>query len=424
MNQRSLFFILNLTVTGVALSLGLICYPFEKRLSMGLLLLSAAFLLVALFGRKRINAVLFVMFVGFFGFLEYRYYSNAKARRFDQDFFRYPRPYTMFGGRPNVSFVHIDGSDPLWKESHIKFNHLGFRFQKPISRQKEPGEYRVFVIGGSTLVLGTTEEKTIPGYLQTLAHKSGKKNWNVYNFGIVSAVTGQQLSLVLHELVAFQPDLIISYDGANDILSPYYADPRPNYPFNFFVIENKLLKFQRGWPVTDILRILFSRSYAVKRFFGGGLQLGLLTMGERRQDVGYQTDAWEQAIVHQYIENLKKMCAIAKTFGFSYAAYLQPLIQFKNSLTEHEAAFVGDKEFNAFVNKQYGRIRTQINQTESISRNFCVTSDLSKIFQDTKEEIYWDNIHIRNEGNHMVADAIYHYLLQAYKTKWGTKRLG
>ena len=76
------------------------------------------------------------------------------------------------------------------------------------------------MVGGST-VFGagaTSDETTIPGYLQYLLNeKDFGFDIEVVNSGIQGADSNTELKSIEQKLVRFSPDLIIIYDGWNDL---------------------------------------------------------------------------------------------------------------------------------------------------------------------------------------------------------------
>ena len=64
----------------------------------------------------------------------------------------------------------------------------------------------------------TSDETTIPGYLQQLLNeKNFEFDIEVINSGIQGADSNTELDLIQGKLVRFSPDLIIVYDGWNDL---------------------------------------------------------------------------------------------------------------------------------------------------------------------------------------------------------------
>ncbi|HIO32145.1 MAG TPA: SGNH/GDSL hydrolase family protein, partial [Candidatus Nitrosopelagicus sp.] len=101
----------------------------------------------------------------------------------------------------------------------ITINSLGFRGAE-FSNIKPLNTYRIFMVGGSTMfgAGATSDETTIPGYLQQfLNEKDFGFDIEVINSGIQGADSNTELNLIEQKLVRFSPDLIIIYDGMNDL---------------------------------------------------------------------------------------------------------------------------------------------------------------------------------------------------------------
>ena len=108
---------------------------------------------------------------------------------------------------------------PNQSTDSITINTLGFRGVE-FSDTKPPITYRIFMVGGSTMfgAGATSDETTIPGYLQHLLTENDFEfDIEVINSGIQGADTKTELNLIKQKLVTFSPDLIIIYDGWNDL---------------------------------------------------------------------------------------------------------------------------------------------------------------------------------------------------------------
>jgi len=101
----------------------------------------------------------------------------------------------------------------------ITINSLGFRGAE-FSSIKPSDMYRILMVGGSTMfgAGATSDETTIPGYLQQfLNEKDFGFDIEVINSGIQGADSNTESNLIEQKLVRFSPDLIIIYDGWNDL---------------------------------------------------------------------------------------------------------------------------------------------------------------------------------------------------------------
>ena len=108
---------------------------------------------------------------------------------------------------------------PNQSTDSITINTLGFRGAEFFT-VKPLDTYRIFMVGGSTMFgAGATSDKTtIPGYLQQLLNeKDFGFDIEVINSGIQGADSYAELKLIEQKLVRFSPDLVIIYDGWNDL---------------------------------------------------------------------------------------------------------------------------------------------------------------------------------------------------------------
>ncbi|MBR74453.1 MAG: hypothetical protein CL872_05915 [Dehalococcoidaceae bacterium] len=104
----------------------------------------------------------------------------------------------------------------------MNFNQEGFRGAE-FSIEKSSDTFRVITLGGSTMVgAETTNDSTIPVILQKLIEKEkiGQKV-EIINAGISGGNSSSEYSLIESKLKNYDPDLIIVYDGWNDISADY-----------------------------------------------------------------------------------------------------------------------------------------------------------------------------------------------------------
>jgi len=105
------------------------------------------------------------------------------------------------------------------KADMININSLGFRGDEFL-KIKPDRTYRIFMLGGSPMFGygATSDETTIPGFMQEfLSKKDFGFNIEVINSGIQAADSNRELNFVKRTLITFSPDLVIVYDGWNDL---------------------------------------------------------------------------------------------------------------------------------------------------------------------------------------------------------------
>ena len=98
-------------------------------------------------------------------------------------------------------------------------NSLGFRGPE-FSEIKPSNTYRIFMVGGSTLFGSgeSSDETTIPGILQKMFDiQHLDQNVEVINTGFSGGNSNTELNLIVEKLLLYKPDLVIIYDGWNDL---------------------------------------------------------------------------------------------------------------------------------------------------------------------------------------------------------------
>ena len=103
----------------------------------------------------------------------------------------------------------------------ISINSLGFRGDE-FSKIKPDRTYRIFMVGSSPMFGygATSDETTIPGFMQKFLNRTDFGfDVEVINSGVQAIRSDTELELVKRNLITFSPDLIIIYDGWNDLRS-------------------------------------------------------------------------------------------------------------------------------------------------------------------------------------------------------------
>ncbi len=135
------------------------------------------------------------------------------------DYHRYIFPYDWIRGKPNV------------------LDHNKFGFRGKITPDIERGKKKIVIglFGGST---GYSGDPTILQSVSNNLRKNGYSNIPI-NFSSVSSNHNQHLHRLL-EFSEYKYDFIIFYGGANETTMHLHYDPRPGYPYNFYMFENLL----------------------------------------------------------------------------------------------------------------------------------------------------------------------------------------
>lgn len=340
--------------------------------------------------------------------------SFNKTVPLTEDVYRSPLPYAEYSGQRNTQFTitptQMGEPEPNTPVAY-PLNSFGLRFEEKLTAEKPEGEYRVFVLGGSTVFNGYPIQHSIPGVLEELLRKNGKPKARVYNCGVVGHVSGQEMALLLHYLVDLKPDMVVVYDGGNDMYGALQYDPRPGYPMNFISYEAAIRRLSQNMPTRDMLNSLLYKSRVLRALFGKGLLNEIISMEDVRKETGYATPDWEQRVANKYVSNHTKLIGLAKGFNFKLFVFLQPMIYMTRGYMDDPIK--GKSPAAHYMLRQYDRIRPQfraLQQSCESAASPCYFADLSLLLKDKEPSCFWDIIHVDRATNRFIAETIFNHI--------------
>jgi lysophospholipase L1-like esterase len=111
----------------------------------------------------------------------------------------------------------------------VSINSRGFRTPE-FAVPKPPGVLRIACVGASTTVQGRRDDETYPARLEAaLRRRYPGVPLEVLNLGVSGTRSGYWLAR-LDRLDSFDPDVVVQYNGANDIVQRYFADFESEHP--------------------------------------------------------------------------------------------------------------------------------------------------------------------------------------------------
>jgi len=256
------------------------------------------------------------------------------------------------------------------------------------------------MLGGSTLLVGLESPAE---WLQHDFVLAGSRNARVYNFSVLSSVSGMELARIVYEIADLQPDLVIMYNGGNDIIAPWESDPRPGYPFDFVVLEsNPLVEHS---PETYPAFALFAYGSSLFRFFlRDYFTEHFLHLKDLRDDVHWNSPAWRQKITTTYVSNVVKASKISKAFGADFFVFFQPLVFYKKQLSSTEKQMMQQNTAEAeYAQDMRKRMISGLQNTGGLN-----WQDLSGIYDQNSGTVFKDFIHTSDGmSKRVVAHTIY-----------------
>jgi lysophospholipase L1-like esterase len=352
--------------------------------------------------------------------------SYLSAPRQPLPFYNRLYPYVMFRPYEDYSYETAETYEMSHHQSRVFVytNEDGFRVPSlgyPLPKAKPPAQFRIAVLGGSLVQLASTFDTTLPGSLRTLLRKAYPgRDIEVINAGIQSSVSRQSLVQLLLTVVDYHPDIVILYDGGNDLGLPLTYESRPNFPYNFQTME-EAWDLYRQEREDSLPKVLLHRSHIYRllspRFSKSGTKLaptadapfaGTNAVPASRivQDREFVTGH-----VAAYLSNWRKLIELSVAYQYTPVCiesavagieenYAVPLMM-KSFRLDRASALEWVRAFEVL----YGETTRQIGVLQQEHRQ-VVLLDLSRFLQPP-EKYYWDLGHVYDEANMLIAERIY-----------------
>ena len=280
---------------------------------------------------------------------------------------------------PLVGCVNLPGQTTQF----FRINHLGFR-----GRELDPREqhrHRVVLVGGSA-AFGTGLQSDA----ETLAVQLEQRlpDTEVVNAAVIGERSGQELSLLVSELVDLEPDQVMTLDGWNDFWAiQQEATPWPDVNGARQVQEqlehlNALSYAPLAVRLLHLPDVVFA--YTLRRLGASPLEAaGHLPAVE---GTTHRSDL--EGLAARYALNQYKMSRVAAAFGAGFLSVLQPNGDLMHGVTP----------------SRYTRFRQQAEAQLSLDR--VAWLDLNDRADVLQPDRFMDPIHLDARGNAAMADVL------------------
>lgn len=292
----------------------------------------------------------------------------------------YDQQNIIYSEQPVLSLV------PNQHFATININDDGFR-----GSELGTSNYRIFVIGGSTVFGAGSpgDEFTITSELEKLL-KEKYDDIEVINAGISSITSFEELYHIKKNIINYQPDMIIIYDGVNDIFYKRTTEPV------ILEEESEIKDYQRYLrsPVVLYRHLLLPIINSEIN-----ISPSQIPQSEKNDSLisNQISSLWEQ--------RMTEFCNLSIKNNFESIVIIQPaLYNEKKPLSDFEKSIhkkntYGVTTFNSLIEK-------------SKNLNNCsLVLDLSDVFENTSDSVYFDQVHTNNLGNKIISERIYRELI-------------
>ncbi|GAB6038090.1 hypothetical protein JCM15519_26490 [Fundidesulfovibrio butyratiphilus] len=302
--------------------------------------------------------------------------GDAKTMSLDDFDYRKVHPYCGFKAMASVDAQSRTG--PV----HIVTNSLG---QRSPELAAEKREFRIAIVGGSVAFQGTTNEDAIIARLARLFQDAGVPTAYI-NASTLSFISNQELAVLVQDLLDEKPDLVISFDGYNDIQHIMYYNGRV------------------GWPPMRWDNLGAEQTKHMNQTAASYYPL-------IRPELDATLPDRIQGALDNYLSTVEKMATICQAFGIKYLACLQPYRDFKPALCrEHQSVDneMGSKDYF------FCQAETRFAEWEKARKHGAAYVSLLDCFHGEKEKRFTDECHFDDQANALVAKRLFDILREQF----------
>jgi hypothetical protein len=304
--------------------------------------------------------------------------------------------HTYLGFAPKASFT----SDAY------QINRYHFRYAEDFPAEKEPGEIRIFVTGGSKAWgAGVTQQKLYTTLLEEQFRKiPAHSRLRVICAAGAAYCTTQERIMIENVILRLSPDYVVMFSGRNDCYFGY--------------IGKDIMQDQDYFQYRRLIHPKASRDLPFPRYDDYSWKVHFLLarivyyLRNFTQEKSQETDVRQPSIdpeqvIETLLANVHIVSDISRRYGFRLIFYLEPSIfssAKQMSLWEQSIlARSGDKlpGFPQYNNQIYEKLRSLLNRDSQDAAYLFLDGDAA--IRDTKESVFSDNVHFGDRGYRLIA---------------------
>jgi len=302
--------------------------------------------------------------------------------RFDRNWALYGRTLRPAGSAQNDIMV--------FRQAEFEYRpYVGFSPVLDFKPAPRPAKraFRVFFLGGSAMEHSAAP--TIRDVRQRF--EQDRCEVEIINAGRSAYVSGQELVMTLLEVVPLQPDLIVVFDGYNDLarVEEGEAPGTPEYTRAMAATFNAHMGAYRY-----LLADLAQRSFLI--------QLLKLRPAEPRRAFSDEDRRFQEA-VDIYASNVEKMGRLAKSYGYGLVIAVQPIVFLRERPGPSEVRLTEDRRRAQRYRDHYQKLIQRAASVADVEGAYM--RDLTKVFSGISGDVFYDTVHFQSD-NAAVRDAL------------------
>lgn len=341
--------------------------------------------------------IIMVLFLFIFLILFTELFLRMKPKPFVEDF----HPFLQqMNTKKNEGYLHVNSDN--------------FRYDE-MTKDKPDDVYRIFIVGGSTVFDEPRpyEKSLVKQVENSLGKYYPDKKIQVINAG-VNRYTSQH-SLILYEtkIVDYHPDLIVIYQGFNDMINSCTPDFSPirtykNDYSHFYQILSNIIDGYFNWNVRFIsldrlMKTINENFYADIR----------TKLPSKQPEITY-TDAIDFPSLNAYTRNMNNIVTLAQANNVKVIIGNQAN-HYNNDPKNYLLAQYFCKKGNEFIS------------TNALNKGMTLFNEASKKIAEEKnvpfidiesqlpktDRYLTDDVHYTDEGDKKVAEAVYKAIIKS-----------
>jgi len=293
--------------------------------------------------------------------------------------------------------------EPNQNSNSVNINSLGVRGDE-ISISKDSDTYRIVMLGGSAMygLFATSDSSTIAGFLEKKIHDENPEfNVEIINAGVNGATSFDETRFLDDKLLQLDPDMVFVYDGANDLAykieDKHLSDTTWPSEIEKFVI--KLRNYYKTIQLIDFLDRIIQKNV----FDENNRKLEEHEEQHIEQKVELWKDRWE------------KICKSDKMNDIQFVISIQPYLGVGTKDLSDWEMLMKQTNKNMDLSEFYPMM---ISELKNIDSDCARTLDLTNVYDEYTETIFYDLVHVVDFGNKIVADRIYEEIIPILENKF------
>lgn len=229
-------------------------------------------------------------------------------------------------------------------------------------------DYRIAILGNSTTE--SIPDSHISSWVEMMYRQYCKKNITIFNGGTSGYNSAQELIKLIRDILKLNPDMIIVYDGFNDIV----LQNAPKFQYLEKLIHYAGKYMPQPWYVQSDVKAVWQ---------------GIPSATQ-------PIDTW--------LDNVKIMYAIARSMNIEFFAFMQPMLYTKRNLDPHSKTLL--LQTPLFYKESFMKAAIQFRRSaKKLEKQYGYLYDLTYIFDDY--DVYMDVSHVYELGNEIIARHIW-----------------